>query len=543
MKNLLKLLWIVLIVFILAACEQGKQEADQQAAQRPNILFIMSDDHAYQALSAYTDKLTETPNIDRIAEEGMLFTNASVTNSICAPSRAVILTGKHSHLNGKIDNIFPFDTTQTTFPQLLQRAGYQNAMFGKLHFGNNPKGFDQFKILPGQGSYYNPDFNTKYDGKIQIEGYVTDIITEMTLDWLKEDRDPDKPFFLMYLHKAPHREWLPAERHHKVFTKKTFEEPVTLFDDYKGRGTASKEAEMNILEHMNWAGDSKIYPKVMDELGIPETSDWDKDAFHRTVGRLNEEQRAAWNETYDSINNALKEIYPGMTEEAKMRWRYQRYMQDYLGSIAAVDEGVGEVLDYLDESGLAENTIVVYTSDQGFYLGEHGWFDKRFIYDESFKTPLLVRWPGVIEPGSVTTQMVQNLDFAPTLLSAAGIEPPADMQGVSLIPLFKGETEDFREAVYYHYYEYPAVHMVKRHYGIVTEDYKLVHFYYDIDEWELYDRKKDEYELNNVYNDPAYADVVEKLHKDLEQMRAKYKDSVELDQYYIEKYKELTDRE
>ena len=526
----------LVVLTVLFSCKQNKEDANNTGSERPNIIFMMADDHGYQAISAYSNHLIETPQIDRLANEGMRFTNACVTNSICAPSRAVILTGKHSHINGKIDNRFPFDTTNVTFPQILQNEGYQTAMFGKLHFGNNPKGFDQFKILPGQGAYYNPDFITKNEGKIRVNGYTTDIITELTLDWLEEERDPNKPFLLMYLHKAPHREWLPAPRHFKEFTKKTFVEPETLFDNYEGRGTAAKTAEMNLLAHMNWAGDSKIYPKVMDELGIPETANWDKKAFEREVGRMNPAQRAAWDEVYRPINEEFRKNFPNMTEEDKMKWRYQRYMQDYLGCIAAVDEGVGRVLDYLDRSGLRENTVVVYTSDQGFYLGEHGWFDKRFIYDESFKTPLLVRWPGVITPGTVNTQMVQNLDFAQTFLAAAGLQPPADMQGESLIPLFKGDTENFRDAVYYHYYEYPAVHMVKRHYGIVTEDYKLAHFYYDVDEWELYDRKKDILEMKNVYADPAYATVVADLKKKLADLRVKYKDSKELDQMYIDMY-------
>ncbi len=533
--------FILLLMTILCAtsCKTSDGDSSSAKAERPNILFIMSDDHAYQAISAYSDHLIQTPHIDRIAKEGMLFTNACVTNSICAPSRAVILSGKHSHLNGKIDNIFPFDTTQITFPQILQSSGYQTAMFGKLHFGNNPKGFDQFKILPGQGWYYNPDFNTKYDGRINVEGYTSDIITDMTIDWLREERKDDSPFLLMYLHKAPHREWLPPKRHYTEYINKTFPEPETLFDDYEGRGKAAKEAEMNLLTHMNWAGDSKIPPEVMKELGIPETAKWDHAAYTRTIGRMTDSQKADWDKIYNPMIEDFKKNYPQMSQKEQMKWRYQRYMQDYLGSIAAVDDGVGEVLDYLDEAGLSDNTIVVYTSDQGFYLGEHGWFDKRFIYDESFKTPLLVRWPGVIEPGAVNTQMVQNLDFAPTLLDAAQATIPDDMQGESLLPLFKGKTEGFRDAVYYHYYEYPSVHMVKRHYGIVTEDYKLAHFYYDVDEWELYDRKNDKQEMKNVYDDPAYAEVVKKLTADLADLRVKYKDSPELDQMYIDKYNDL----
>lgn len=530
-----------LLISLLLICTIGGVFFAFKTKQKklPNIVFIMSDDHAYQAISAYDKRLTNTPNIDRIANEGMLFKNACVTNSICAPSRAVILTGKHSHLNGKIDNYFPFDTTNITFPQILQQNGYQTAMFGKLHFGNNPKGFDEFQILPDQGDYYNPDFITKKEGKKKLTGYVTDLITDITLNWLQNERVEDKPFFLAYLHKAPHREWLPAERHFKEYLAKTFPEPTTLFDNYEGRGRASKEAEMNLLTHMNWAGDSKITPENMDKLGIKESHNYDKRNYNYTIGRMNTQQRKAWDEAYGKMNDEFVKKYPSMTEKDKMKWRYQRYMQDYLGSIAAVDEGVGKVLDFLKKNNLEENTIVVYTSDQGFYLGEHGWFDKRFIFDESFKTPLLIKWPGIVKAGSKNTQMVQNLDFAQTFLEAAGIKPPSDMQGESLIPILKGNGKNFRDAAYYHYYEYPSVHMVKRHYGIVTEKYKLVHFYYDIDEWELYDRNNDKNEMKNVYNDPKYASIKNELHKKLAALRVKYKDSATLDKMYIEKYKDL----
>lgn len=522
------------LAFCLPSCKTGEEKTNDK--KPPNIIFIMADDHAYQAISAYSDKLIETPNIDRIAGQGMLFTNACVTNSICAPSRAVILTGKHSHINGKIDNRFPFDTTQVTFPQIMHSAGYQTAMFGKLHFGNNPKGFDEFMILPGQGRYYNPEFITN-KGDTVIDGYCTDIITDLTIDWLDNRRIESKPFLLMYLHKAPHREWEPAERHYKEFIHKTFPEPPTLFDDYEGRGSAAREAEMNLLKHMNWSGDSKIYPEVMDELGIEPTSDWDTRPHENRIRVMNEEQRKAWDAVYGPMNGEFKKIYPGMNDTDKMKWRYQRYMQDYLACIAAVDENVGRLLDYLEDNDLLENTLIVYTSDQGFYLGEHGWFDKRFIYDESFKTPLIMSWPGVIESGSRSDEMVQNLDFAETFLDAAGIEIPADMQGESLMPLLTGETDKWgREEVYYHYYEYPAVHMVKRHYGIVTREYKLVHFYFDVDEWELYDRKKDPMEMKNVYNDPSYTEIVKDLHKKLDSLRIEYRDSPELDQKFIDMY-------
>ena len=533
--NKLALLLFVTICFVTCFSGCVAPEKHEEQPKPPNILFIMSDDHAYQAISAYSDHLIQTPNIDRLAKEGMLFTNACVTNSICAPSRAVILTGKHSHLNGKIDNRLPFDTSQITFPQIFQQAGYQTAMYGKLHFGNNPKGVDDFMILPGQGNYINPRFITT-EGDTTITGYVTDIITDLTLGWLKEKRDPEKPFMLAYLHKAPHRPWWPRPDKFAEFSKKEFPLPETLFDDYDTRGTAAKTAEMNLLTHMQYPHDSKIRPETLEAMGevLPDVPGPAR-GFTGPYGRANEAQKALYEPTLDKINNFFRENWPTMTDEEKMIWKYQRYMQDYLGSISSVDDNIGRVLDYLEESGLAENTIVVYTSDQGFYLGEHGWFDKRFIYDESFKTPLIVRWPGVTPAGITNDQMVQNLDFAQTFLEVAGIDAPNDMQGESLVPLLAGNEDNWtREAVYYHYYEYPAVHMVKRHYGIVTRDYKLAHFYYDVDEWELYDRKNDPMEVRNVYDHMEYQDVVLELKKQLTELRLKYKDSEELDQHYIE---------
>ena len=527
-------------LMLLFSCEPTEQEVAEKPSGPPNILFIMSDDHAYQAISAYSDRLIQTPNIDRLAEEGMLFSNACVTNSICAPSRAVILTGKHSHLNGKIDNWQPFDTTNITFPQLFQDAGYQTAMYGKLHFGNNPKGVDDFMILPGQGNYINPRFITP-EGDTTITGYVTDVITDLTLNWLQQERDTTKPFLMMYLHKAPHRPWWPRPDKFKAYTQKTFPEPENLFDDYTDRGSAAKTAEMNLLKHMMYSHDSKIRPELVENMGNlnPNVKEF-KNSFYGPYNRSNETQKAQYESVIDSINNFFQLNWAKMNDEEKMKWKYQRYMQDYLACIESVDDNVGRVLDYLDESGLAENTLVVYTSDQGFYLGEHGWFDKRFIYNESFLTPLLVRWPGQINPGSVNKEMVQNLDYAPTLLEAAGIPIPSDMQGESLLPLFRGQEEAWdRESVYYHYYEYPAVHMVKRHYGIVTKEYKLAHFYYDVDEWELYDRLKDPQEMNNVYNDPAYAETVKDLKEKLADLRVFYKDSKELDQKYIDIYENV----
>lgn len=512
--------------------------------KRPNILFIMSDDHAYQAISAYNNKLIQTPHIDRIAKEGIKFSNASVTNSICAPSRATILTGKFSHINGKVDNISPFDTTQMTFPQLFQKAGYQTAMFGKLHFGNNPKGIDDFLILPGQGNYINPKFIGKKKDTI-ITGYVTDVITDLTLNWFEEKRDKSKPFLMMYLHKAPHRAWWPSPEKFAEFYKKEFPLPETLFDDYSNRTSAASSAEMNILKHMHLMQDNKVYPETIKEMGdlvddVTYTGQNRKiraagpKAFYGPFKRANKEQEKKYRKTLDKISADFKKKWPNMNDREKTIWKYQRYMQDYLATISSVDDNVGRVLDYLDANDLVDNTIVVYTSDQGFYLGEHGWFDKRFIYNESFRTPLLVRWPNSIAPGITSDEMVQNLDFAQTFLAAANIKAPKDMQGESLLPLFLAENGKWkRDAVYYHYYEYPSVHMVKRHYGIVSKDYKLAHYYYDIDEWEFFDRKADPKEMHNLYNETNYQDIIKTMKKKLSNLRKKYKDSDELSEKYL----------
>jgi len=523
----LKTLKLISAVSSMVGCVHSEKEV-----QRPNIIYIMSDDHAYQAISAYGHELNKTPNIDRIAKEGAIFTRACVTNSICAPSRAVMLTGKHSFVNGKVDNILPFDWSQDNFPKQLQKAGYQTAMIGKIHLDGLPQGFDFSMVLEGQGAYYNPDFLINGEKK-RITGYCSDIITETALDWLKNKRDHNKPFCLLYHQKAPHREWLPSPNYFKDYTNMSFREPETLFDKYEGRGTAAKSAEMNILTHMNWAGDSKLYPEIIDELGFKDTWDLNKAAFQREVGRMNEMQRASWDSVYRPINEAFKKEYPQMSQKELMQWRYQRYMQDYLACIASVDEGVGKVLDYLDKNGLTENTIVVYTSDQGFYLGEHGWFDKRFMYEESFRTPLLMRYPKEIKPRTTISKLIQNLDFAPTLLDYAGVEIPKDIQGISFRKLVSGETGEWRDAVYYTYYEYPSTHMVKRHYGVATERYKLLHFYYDIDEWEMYDLETDPKEMTNIYEDPAYSKVREMLHKRLQELREHYGDSDELNEKHL----------
>jgi arylsulfatase A-like enzyme len=516
--NIFKTILLIFAALAIFSCSSQKQET-----QRPNILFIMSDDHAYQAISAYGHGLNKTPNIDRLAEEGAIFTRACVTNSICAPSRAVLLTGKHSFLNGKVDNMFPFDWNQPNFPKLMQANGYQTAMIGKIHLDGIPQGFDFSMVLPGQGEYYNPDFLINGE-KIRKEGYCTEIITETMLDWLKNKRDQSKPFCALYHQKAPHRNWLPAPKYLNLYDDITFDPPANFFDDYKGRGRAAREQEMEIDGHAQWGHDFKL---IVDPNG-------DSTGFMRDLNRMNPEQRANWMAAYESEN---QEFLAKKLEGKELAiWKYNRYIKDYLRTIKSVDDGVGEVLDYLEETGLAENTIVIYTSDQGFYLGEHGWFDKRFMYEESFRTPLLVRFPKEIKPGTKIDKLVQNLDFAPTFLDYAGIEVPEDMQGESFRDLVSGKTSEWRDAVYYTYYEYPSVHMVKRHYGVATDRYKLMHFYYDIDEWEMYDLETDPSEMNNIYNDPAYADVQKMMHQRLAELRTQYGDSDENNQKFLKIY-------
>ncbi len=515
------LLILLVTIQALNSCTTSTEEKNQ----KPNILYIMSDDHAYQAISAYGFGLNETPNIDRLAEEGAIFTKACVTNSICAPSRAVLLTGKHSFINGKVDNVQPFNWDQPNFPKLLQANGYQTAMIGKIHLDGNPQGFDYSMVLRGQGHYYNPEFMINGSGKWeQIEGYCTEIITETMLDWLKNKRDPNKPFCALYHQKAPHRNWLPAPDYVNLFDEKTFDPPANYFDDYSNRGRAAKEQEMEIDGHAMWGHDFKL---IVDPNGDTTNFIWD-------IRRMNDEQRANWMAAYESENQEF--LASKLKGKDLALWKFNRYIKDYLRCIQSVDDGVGEVLDYLEESGLAENTIIIYTSDQGFYLGEHGWFDKRFMYEESFKTPLLVRYPKEIKPGTKIEKLVQNLDFAPTILDYAGVDIPEEMQGESFRDLVSGKNTDWRDAVYYTYYEYPSVHMVKRHYGVATERYKLMHFYYDIDEWEMYDLETDPTEMKNIYDDPDYADVQADLHKKLDELRSYYGDSDENDQKFLKAY-------
>jgi len=496
--------WLVfslLAITVLASNWSGRAAMAQESAGRPNILFIMSDDHGYQALSCYGSRVNKTPNLDRIANEGMRFDRCFVTNSICGPSRATILTGKYSHLNGFARNGNTFYGGQQHVGKLLRQAGYQTAMIGKWHLKSEPTGFDYYHVLKGQGPYYNPVMRTA-GGDVSHEGYTTDIITDVALDWLKGKRDGDQPFFLMCHHKAPHRNWQPGPKYLDKYDDVKIPEPETLFDDYSGRGTPARQQKMTIAKDMN-PHDLKLV---------------------RQRARMTDEQRATFEQAYAEENEEFAEAE--LEGKDLVRWKYQRYAKDYLRCIDAVDEGVGRILDYLESSGLGKNTVVFYTSDQGWYLGEHGWFDKRWMYEESFRTPLLVRWPGQVEPGTATDAMAMNLDFAETFLDIAGAPIPDDMQGASLEKVLQGDTpDDWRTSVYYHYYEYPGAHSVRRHYGVRTDRYKLIRFYEpEIDEWELYDLQKDPHEMQSVYAEPAYQDVVAKMKEELERLRDKYGD-------------------
>lgn len=531
--RLMRLTLLLVFMAIAASLTECSTEAGKAIPKRPNIVFIMSDDHAFQAISAYGGplaKLAPTPNINRIAQGGMRFDRAMVTNSICGPCRATILTGKYSHVNGFRDNANNhFDGSQMTFPKLLQKAGYQTAMIGKWHLGTDPTGFDFWDILPGQGSYYNPAFIDS-SGQYNVDGYTTEIIADKTVQWLEKVKDSGEPFMVMMHHKAPHRGWDPGPNELGMFDDVTFPEPATLFDDYSGRGEGELKNRMTIAKSMGLARDLKINP---EGTPVPNANPMFQG------GQLNEEQLDLWLEVYNKVNEEFLELNP--SDNDLVRYKYQRYMKDYLSCIAAVDKSVGKVLDYLEANGLTENTIVVYTSDQGFFLGEHGWFDKRWMYEESLRTPLLVRWPGVIEAGGINNDLISNLDFGETFLDIAGEEIPEEMQGESFLPILKGETPDnWRKGFYYHYYEHPGEHWVPRHYGITTARYKLMHLYYDIDEWELFDLESDPQEMKNVYNNPTYKEVRDSLHLELQELRDLYGDTDELAQQYIEEDVENT---
>lgn len=512
----------VLSIAALVLLGRVSARAQESEPERPNILFIFSDDHAAHALGAYGGRLARlnsTPHLDQLAQGGMLFRNAFVTNAICAPSRAVILTGLHSHLNGVETNRREdsLSVSFTTFPELLQEAGYQTAVVGKWHLKSDPQGFDYWEILhPGQGHYYNPDLRASGD-TTRYTGYVSDVITDRAINWLESERAEGEPFLLMYQHKAPHRNWQPGPEQLSMYAGEEIPAPKTLFYGYSGLSSAAVMQEMEVSNDLRWGGDLKL-PHVP---GNPEDL---TDGYQRFIQRFTPEQQAAWMAAYGPRNEQFYKNYRSGELQGRdmVRWKYQRYVKDYLRTVAAMDQSIGRMLRYLEENGLTDNTIVVYSSDQGFYLGENGWFDKRWIYDESMRIPFIVHWPGVTQPGTESDALVQNLDFAETFLDIAGVEIPERMQGRSLLPLLKGQApSDWREAVYYHYYEFPRPHHVHPHEGVRTDRYVLVH-YYTLGQWELFDLKKDPEELHSAYGDPAYADVTERLKAKLKQLKDKY---------------------
>ncbi len=500
------------------------------AEKRPNIVWIFSDDHTNQAIGAYGGPLAAldpTPHLDRLFEEGMRFDHCYVGNSICAPSRATLLTGKHSHLHGKMDNVRPFDHDQMQFQKLLRKNGYQTAMIGKIHLDGAMQGFDHWEVLPGQGSYYQPEFLSSEGSKF-YEGYVADIITEKAINWMKHQRDKDKPFMLMVHHKGTHRSWMAAPRHVGLFDDVQLPVPETLFDDYSGRGVAAAAAAMRIAKHMRPESDLKLRSAEDKAAGFARYAG--QPYPHGESGayfRMNESQRAIWDAAYDPRNQAFVDANYEEGSREWLEWRYQRYVKDYLRTAKSIDESVGAILDFLKANGLDEETIVMYSSDQGFYLGEHGWYDKRFMYEESFRTPLLARWPGKIQPGTVNKDLVQNIDFAETFLELGGLEAPEEMQGRSIVPLLLGEAPDgWRDALYYHYYEYPGTHSVRRHEGVFDGRWKLIRFYGpdvpDGEQFELFDQKNDPAELTSLYADPEHQETVARLKKRLAALKVQY---------------------
>lgn len=558
-----------LLSFAALSCIAATAQAQQKAAaatQRPNIVYIMCDDHAFQCISAYgspISKLAPTPNIDRIAERGMRFDRAFVENSLSTPSRACLMTGLYSNQNGQRQLGEGIDTTRTFFTEQLQQAGYQTAVVGKWHMGCDPKGFDYYHIYNDQGQYYNPQYRgTDTDGKYIVEeGYSTDLTTDHALSFI-EHRDTNKPFCLLLHHKAPHRNWLANTKYFGLYDNVTFPMPETFYDDYETRGSAVRTQKMSVTRDMRWEQDFKV-PEMLDTANA---DSWDSYlSLMNEVNRMNPEQRIAWGKYYFPRNRRLLEAR--LTGKELDEWKYQNYIRDYMSVIKSVDESVGRVLDYLDSHGLTDNTIIVYTSDQGFYMGEHGWFDKRFMYEESLRTPLLIAYPGHIQPGSVCNKLVQNIDYAPTFLDLAGVSKPKELPGRSLTPLFKAgdKVKGWRNSIYYHYYDYPTYHMVRKHDGVRTDRYKLIHFYGEggldavkenkyqrqpgtrehgcmtyltslgyfepkdsaVNYNELYDLQADPHELNNLYGKPGYEKITKQLQKQLND----YRKSIGVDEF------------
>ena len=511
MKRSLIFACVLLSGLTLFSCSTKKEKVTQA---RPNIIYIMADDHAAQAISAYGGLFTElapTPNIDRLAKEGVLFNNVFCTNAICGPSRACILTGKYSHENGyyKNESGGKFNPNQWTFPEELHQHGYQTALFGKWHLGSEPKGFDYFKYHEGagqQGYYWNPVYNEN-GVKITEKGYATNLTTNFALDWLKTAVKSEKPFCLLLQFKAPHRNWEPDTKYVNLWDDVEMPYPATFNDDYKTRELTAGNTDMT-MDDLN-RKDMKLIPPA--ELKGKELTEWNN---------------------FGNERGEVVVLDKTKSKEENRKLKYQKYIKDYLACIKSVDDNVGRVLNYLDKNGLAENTVVIYTADQGFYLGEHGFFDKRFIYEESLRMPFLVRYPKVALAGSVNNDIVTNIDFAPTIIDMAGISKPDEVQGRSFLSNLKGETPaNWPESMYYHYYEFPFWHHVQPHYGIRNNRYKLAHFYYNIDVWEFYDLEKDPNELNNAINNPEYAGIIEKMKIDLNRKMKQFGDNKSLEEF------------
>ena len=518
---------ISLRTFLSALCILLVCHKQSIADQKPNIVFIFSDDHAPHAIGAYNGWLKSvnpTPRIDELAKQGMLFEKSFCTNSICGPSRAVIMTGKHSHKNGFMNNGNTFNWNQQTFPKILRKAGYTTALYGKSHLKGNPKGFDDWKVLPGQGDYYNPDLITP-KGRVRIDGHCTDVVTDLAVEWLKTGRDKTKPFMLMVQHKAPHRNWMPALRHLPLYDDIKIPESTTLFDKWEDNAPPARHQELEIDRHMDINYDLFL-DLTADYEGTPSQKRQDRSAW-RNMKKMTKDQLTSWRAFYGPRDKAFHEA--NLSGKELVRWKFQRYAKNYLRCVRGVDDSVGKIQDTLKNLKLDDNTVVIYSSDQGFYIGDHGWYDKRWMYEESLMMPLIVKWPGVTKPDSRSVQMVQNLDYAQTFLEMAGAEIPSNMQGRSLVPILKnGKADDWRKSIYYHYYEYPSVHMIPRHYGIRTERYKLIHFYQFGNEWEMYDLKEDPDELTNIYGKADKKSLQKDLKEQLVAIRKFYDDNTDV---------------
>ena len=518
---------ISLRTFLSALCILLVCHKQSIADQKPNIVFIFSDDHAPHAIGAYNGWLKSvnpTPRIDELAKQGMLFEKSFCTNSICGPSRAVIMTGKHSHKNGFMNNGNTFNWNQQTFPKIFRKAGYTTALYGKSHLKGNPKGFDDWKVLPGQGDYYNPDLITP-KGRVRIDGHCTDVVTDLAVEWLKTGRDKTKPFMLMVQHKAPHRNWMPALRHLPLYDDIKIPEPTTLFDKWEDNAPPARHQELEIDRHMDINYDLFL-DLTADYEGTPSQKRQDRSAW-RNMKKMTKDQLSSWRAFYGPRDKAFHEA--NLSGKELVRWKFQRYAKNYLRCVRGVDDSVGKIQDTLKNLKLDDNTVVIYSSDQGFYIGDHGWYDKRWMYEESLMMPLIVKWPGVTKPDSRSVQMVQNLDYAQTFLEMAGAEIPSNMQGRSLVPILKnGKADDWRKSIYYHYYEYPSVHMIPRHYGIRTERYKLIHFYQFGNEWEMYDLKEDPDELTNIYGEADKKSLQKDLKEQLVAIRKFYDDNTDV---------------